>query len=116
MKVTTAKEYIDMKSDVFPHTTKWGLELSSSHLYCPRCKGEASDLKHQFVDFDKVTTIRVVGICKKCNLITENKPLKIYSDDRVMWYEEKYGWVTQHVKRGGWIKRFFRFLKKMIVA
>ena len=76
------QEYIDLKSDPLPYTTKWGFTIEGAEGECPDCKNKLTNMKQVINEYSNFVLMKGVGICLDCNLVISVHPVKITKEGK----------------------------------
>lgn len=102
--IFTPQEYIDLKSDSLPYTTKWGFVIKEIHGTCPTCNGELTEEKRLINEYNHFVIIRSVGICYPCKMIISGSPIKITDENEFFvlknnqWLQTNDSMITKILK------------------
>ena len=79
--IFTPQEYINLKSDPIPYTTKWGFVIQDIRGSCPYCNRDLVKEKQLINEYNNFVIIRSVGICHLCKMVISASLIKITNEN-----------------------------------
>ena len=107
--MTPTEEYLNAPDTELPFKGTCGITVNELTLSCPECNADISNtLKPNIQDWAQCIVINTIGVCMDCKLVVKGKPVRWYSDGRVMLYKDgSWYYVTFKVS---WFKKIINWI------